>query len=83
MKRKETAIVKNVDKLGRLLIPKEYRDRLHINQHEILEVLLEENGIRIRKIGDSCAVCGKKRRLVFIKNKAVCRDCLLEFQKNL
>ncbi|MDO5602135.1 MAG: AbrB/MazE/SpoVT family DNA-binding domain-containing protein [Oscillospiraceae bacterium] len=83
MKANKITMVKSLDKLGRLVIPKEYRDELNIAQQELLEILLEENSLRIRKVSESCALCGKKNKLIFLKNKAVCRDCLFELQKQL
>lgn len=83
MKAKKIKIIKNVDKLGRVVIPKEYREKLHISQQQLLELFIEENGICIKKISKSCALCGKRNKLIFLNNKAVCRDCLLELQKEL
>ena len=39
-------IVKELDKLGRIVIPKEFRDRLGIDKE--VEIIVTENGILIR-----------------------------------
>ncbi len=43
---KAVGIVKEIDKLGRIVIPKEYRDRLNIKTE--VEILMTENGVLLR-----------------------------------
>ncbi len=43
---KNAGIIKEVDKLGRIVIPKDFRDRLQLGAK--VEVLLTEEGIVIR-----------------------------------
>ncbi|MGN0005355.1 MAG: AbrB/MazE/SpoVT family DNA-binding domain-containing protein [Candidatus Gastranaerophilaceae bacterium] len=42
-------VIRRVDDLGRIAIPKEIRHRLHIREGEALELNLCENGIYIEK----------------------------------
>ena len=39
-------IIKEIDKLGRIVIPKEFRERLNFENN--VEIVLTENGILIR-----------------------------------
>ena len=39
-------VIKEIDKLGRLVIPKEFRERLNIGKE--VEVLITENGVLVR-----------------------------------
>lgn len=39
-------IIKEIDALGRIVIPKEYRERLHLDKE--VEILLTEDGVLIR-----------------------------------
>lgn len=43
-------INRNLDNLGRIVIPKEFRKSLNILNNEKLEIFLTETGIFIRKI---------------------------------
>ena len=43
-------IVRNLDHLGRIVIPVEYRKQLHIKESEPMEIIATESGIFIRKI---------------------------------
>lgn len=41
---KATGIVRRIDDLGRIVIPKEIRRNLHIREGDPLEIFLEEDG---------------------------------------
>ena len=43
---KNIGVIKEIDKLGRLVIPKEFRERL--NMGKAVELLITENGVLIR-----------------------------------
>ncbi len=47
---------KKIDNLGRIVIPKEYRNSLKIEDSEQLEILLINGGILIRKARKTCAI---------------------------
>ena len=42
----DTGIIKEIDNLGRLVIPKEFRERFHLDKE--VEILATENGVLIR-----------------------------------
>jgi len=44
--KKNIGVIKDIDKLGRIVIPKEFRERLKLENR--VEVLLTENGVLIR-----------------------------------
>lgn len=46
---RSSGIIRRMDDLGRIVIPKEIRHRLHIREGEALEINLCENGIYIEK----------------------------------
>ncbi len=41
-------IIKEIDNLGRIVIPKDYRERLNLGKR--VEVVLTENGVLIRNV---------------------------------
>ena len=43
-------IRRNIDELGRIVIPKEIRRTLEINNNDTLEIFATKNGIFIRKV---------------------------------
>lgn len=42
----DTGIIKEIDNLGRLVIPKEFRERFNLDKE--VEILATENGVLIR-----------------------------------
>lgn len=44
------AVYKVIDNQGRIVIPKEIRDKLHINQGDIVEIKIEKENIKIEKL---------------------------------
>ena len=46
MKNNYIGVIKEIDSLGRIVIPKEFRDRLGLDKR--VEVVITENGILIR-----------------------------------
>ena len=58
---KSTGIVRPVDELGRVVIPKELRRTLEINHRDPLEIFVEGESIILRKYKPNmtCAVTGE------------------------
>lgn len=75
-------IIRKVDELGRIVIPKEMRDELKINIRDKVEIENEGSEIILRKHEEKCIFCNKKTTETF-KNKKVCKDCLEEIKECL
>jgi len=73
---KSTGIVRKIDELGRIVIPKELRDVLNIRIKDSLEIIVEENRILINKFDKSCKICSSASELVEYKKKMICEDCI-------
>ena len=54
-------IVRNVDQLGRIVIPKDLRSTLQLNTGSPIEIFIDENKIILRKYSakESCIVTGE------------------------
>jgi transcriptional pleiotropic regulator of transition state genes len=73
---KSTGIVRKVDELGRIVLPKELRVVLNINEKDPLEVFVdEENRIILKKYEPACIFCNGMNGIVNYKGYNVCRDC--------
>ena len=46
---KTTGIIRRIDNLGRIVIPKEIRDTIRIKDNESMEILIEDNKIVLKK----------------------------------
>ena len=72
---KSTGIVRRVDDLGRIVLPKELRTVLHIHERDPLEIYVEGNYIMLQKYEPSCIFCGSSDGVVRFKEKNVCQKC--------
>ncbi|NEZ46133.1 AbrB/MazE/SpoVT family DNA-binding domain-containing protein [Clostridium niameyense] len=79
---KSTGIVRRVDELGRVVLPKELRKVLNIKERETsLEIYTEGEQIILKKYEPSCIFCGEADKIVNFKGKNICKDCLRELNK--
>lgn len=72
---KTTGIVRQLDNLGRIVIPKEMCRTLHIQSGDSLEIRLDGKRVVILKKEDSCTFCGGRNGLVTFDDRQVCTDC--------
>ena len=58
---KSTGVVRKVDELGRVVIPKELRRTLEIQERESLEIYVDNDKIVLRKYtpNNACAITGE------------------------
>jgi len=69
-------MVRRIDDLGRIVIPKEVRRKLAINQGDGLEFLIDGNGgIVLRKYTSICFVCGGENGVQEYNQAYLCQDC--------
>lgn len=72
---KESGIVRNVDVAGRIVIPKEMRDVMFINEGDPLEIVKNNNEIILRKHHIGCIFCGGDRSSIEFMGMCVCTKC--------
>lgn len=77
---KTSGIIRHIDELGRIVVPKEMRRSLDIAAEDPVEILLEGDSIRLRKYQTSCVFCGSAEGLSEFKGKTFCRACLDELK---
>ena len=78
---KSTGIIRKVDELCRVVIPKEIRDMLNIVEKDLMEIFIDGDSIILRKYEESCIFCGNKKNLVTYKNKLICNKCIKTINK--
>ena len=72
----EAKIIKNIDELGRLGIPKHIRRALGVNDGEPVELFLEGNALIIKKSSEECLFCESNEELTYFKGKYICKECI-------
>ena len=75
-----TGIFRRIDSLGRLVLPKELRKSLDLNQDDYLQIFLDGDAIVLKKSQLSCVLCGGPDELTDFHEKKVCQQCLRELQ---
>lgn len=78
---KSTGIVRKVDDLGRIVLPKELRKILDIEERDPLEIFVDGNFIMLQKYEPSCVFCGNADGIINYKGKNICSACLGELKK--
>ena len=78
---KSTGIVRKIDELGRIVLPKELRRTLDIEEKDPLEIFIEDNTIILKKYQPSCIFCGDAKDITRYKDKNICLACLRQLQK--
>ena len=64
-----------MDKLGRIVIPKEIRDANGIEEGDLLRIEISGNGILLAPIKKCCQICGSESNLTEADGIAICRKC--------
>ena len=73
---KSTGVVRRVDELGRIVIPKEIRNKLDIQEKDPIEIYVDGNSVILKKVESNCIFCGSSRELIEYKGKLLCKKCL-------
>ena len=68
-------LVRRIDKLGRIVIPAEFRKSLEIRVGEDIAIILEGDYIKVCKHEDGCVFCGEKISTIMYCGKPVCEEC--------
>lgn len=79
---KPTGIVRQVDALGRLVLPIELRRTLEIGDKDSLEIFVEDNMILLKKYQPACIFCGNAKDVTVFKGRNVCPNCRQELAKS-
>jgi len=77
---KSTGIVRQMDSLGRIVLPIELRRTLDIAQKDSLEIYVDESSIILKKYQPSCIFCNNAKDVINYKGKNICKSCLDELK---
>ncbi|EPB8155449.1 AbrB/MazE/SpoVT family DNA-binding domain-containing protein [Clostridium perfringens] len=77
---KSTGVVRKLDQLGRIVLPKELRRTLDIAEKDALEIYVDGEQIILKKYEPACVFCGDAREVVNYRGKNICKKCLEEMK---
>ncbi|MEA5134628.1 MAG: AbrB/MazE/SpoVT family DNA-binding domain-containing protein [Candidatus Fimivivens sp.] len=67
---------RNIDDLGRVVLPKEIRRANNIDTGDLLAIEVVPAGILLTPMKACCVICGSTNNLVTVHDTAICRDCI-------
>jgi len=74
---KATGIVRKIDSLGRVVLPKEIRNIYNLNVNDTIEIFVEDDEqIILKKYDKACIFCKKTKDIIEYEGKSVCKNCL-------
>ena len=74
---KATGIVRPIDKLGRVVIPKELRRTHGLSVNDAVEIFVnEDDQIILKKYQPACMFCNNTDDIVTYEGKSICKSCL-------
>ena len=78
---KSTGIIRRVDELGRIVIPKEMRKKMGITEDTPMEIYVEGDSIVMRRDESGCIFCGGTNDVSDVRGKQVCRECIASIKE--
>lgn len=78
---KSTAITRQIDDMGRIVLPIELRRNLKIGRRDMLEIFVEDDKIILKKFNKRCVFCGNEENLSEYKEKSVCSECMKDLKR--
>lgn len=74
-------IIRNLDQLGRIVIPIETRRVLGIEPGSPVEIRQEGDKIIVSRSCEQCVLCGSEKALRDYRDKKICARCLKELRE--
>ncbi len=78
---KATGMTRQVDELGRFVLPIEIRRSLGIKEKDTLEIFIDGDGIVLKKYEPACIFCNSADDVVYYEGKRICGACLAKLKK--
>ncbi|WIV19046.1 AbrB/MazE/SpoVT family DNA-binding domain-containing protein [Paenibacillus polygoni] len=78
---KRTGMKRALDRLGRIVLPKEMRDTMEIDIGDPLEFFIEGKELILRKYKSTlCIFCGNVDTEMYFKEQFICKNCAKELK---
>lgn len=73
---KTGGVIRKIDRLGRIVIPKSMCNALCIKTDDELDITMEGERIILQKCRNGCVFCGGNDKLVVFNGRKVCGTCV-------
>lgn len=75
---KPAGVVRKVDQLGRIVLPKSLRKRYQMNEGDPVEILVQGDHIILERYRPRCVFCGSMDEVREFKERHLCVTCMTE-----
>lgn len=75
---KPAGVVRKVDQLGRIVLPKSLRKRYLMNEGDPVEIFVQGDHIILERYRPKCVLCGSMVDVRDFKDRYVCGVCMEE-----
>lgn len=75
---KPAGVVRKVDQLGRIVLPKSLRKRYQMNEGDPVEILVQGDHIILERYRPKCVFCGSMEGVSDFKERSICSQCLAD-----
>ncbi|MGX4601702.1 AbrB/MazE/SpoVT family DNA-binding domain-containing protein [Faecalimicrobium sp. JNUCC 81] len=73
---KDKGIERKLDRLGRIIIPKEIRTKLNFKENQSLNISVVDNAVIITKSKKRCLFCYESKELKEYNDFLICKECI-------
>lgn len=74
---KSTGIIRGLDNMGRVVIPKEIRKFLDMTEgKDAIEIYMQDDCIVLKKHKPSCIFCSAEEGCIEFEGQQVCKNCI-------
>lgn len=80
---KSTGVVRKVDELGRIVLPKELRTILGIDVKDSIEIFTDGDKIVLQKYQPACTFCNNANDVIYFNGKRICAECVAKIKDHL
>jgi len=78
---KPLRVIRRLDPLGRIVLPKKYRKALNIDIKDDIEIVAQGINIYVSKHELGCIFCGSTENIKLFKGKPVCPVCYKDIKE--
>ena len=71
-----TGCVRQIDPVGRIVLPMDMRVKLDLQNNSQVEILMDGDSMILRKYQQACIFCDSSDGLLQHNNKSICADCI-------
>ncbi|MCM3634492.1 MULTISPECIES: AbrB/MazE/SpoVT family DNA-binding domain-containing protein [Paenibacillus] len=78
---KPAGVVRKVDQLGRIVLPKSLRKRYLMNEGDPVEIFVQGDHIILERYRPKCVFCGSMEEVAEFKERYICNVCMTEMDQ--